>query len=135
MIIANLWYGTPAAIKQADAFVSRLITTLSGTQSSEPAVDAFALPVVGHEKNRILLAVKGGIGFLAEGSKKARQMKEGKVDWLRNQFKAGAAGHAKALTEPALASSILSIAQSLEEWMPTATPEATATHCRRKRKR
>ena len=98
LIIANLWHGTPAARSEADAF-ARTVVEASGTA-------AYALRVAGHEKNRILLAVRSSDG--PTGGKQQGA--------IQQALARAAAAHAARGTEPALVETMRSNAATLTAW-------------------
>ena len=97
--IANLWNGTAERRAEADAFVATLVRTVG--------VQPFALRVVGHEKNRILVAVKGGGAQVGGGRT---------TEALGAALRRAAEEHAAAGTEPALVETMRSNVETLRPW-------------------
>ena len=94
VVVANLWNATAARRAEADAFVAMLARAVG----AQP----FALRVVGHEKNRILVAVKGDTNQVA--------------DRLGQALQGAAAEHATKGTDAALVETMRSNAATLDKW-------------------
>jgi hypothetical protein len=111
-VIANLWNGTAAARAEADAFVARL--------ARSARVDVFALRVVGHEKNRILVAIRAsaskGMSKAGSSCSKSGPSKGTMRDELRQRLQQAADSHREAHTEAPMVKSMYANASTLEPW-------------------
>lgn len=105
LVIANLWYATSSERVEADAFVDALHAAACTT--------AFGLRVVGHEKNRILVAVARDAEEDVGGAGQARRAVEGR---LQDALRSAAAEHARLGTEAALVATMRGNAGTLEAW-------------------
>ena len=103
-VVANLWNGTPAARASADAFVGLL--ELAG-------FCAFGLRVLGHEKNRILVAIK--LGGPDERADRA-ETRHAALTALRARIGDMAEGFEKAWSEPNLLATMRDNARTLAAW-------------------
>ena len=98
-IIANLWNGTEAARKEAESFRKTLVGAAQG-------VACYGLRVVGHEKNRILIATKPA----------ADEAAQPRLASQRRLLELAADAHATSGTEPAMLETMRSNAATLETW-------------------
>ena len=98
-IIANLWNGTEAARKEAESFRKTLVGAAQG-------VACYGLRVVGHEKNRILIATKPA----------ADEAAQPRLAGLRRRLELAADAHSASGTEPAMLETMRSNAATLETW-------------------
>ena len=110
IILANLWYGTEASQAAADDFVSRLVRVA--------ALDAYALPVLGHEKNRIFLGIRRNWPAVpAQSTPPLCGSGCTGTEALRMQLRWAADAHAAVhSTEPAFVETMRNNAETLRPW-------------------
>ena len=106
-VIANLWYGTPAAVAQSDEFVARVVQALGGPNGRR--VDVYALQVVGHEKNRILLALKSPLQMEKTSAPE-------RLHALRRRLGLAVDHHRMRNTEPTLVATMDSLVETCQRW-------------------